>query len=178
MDTCASSTSSRCHRDHTRATARVRPYKCENSREVPRVVDATLGYVRNPVGILERKNSPKRILSQNQLEQPACPCRNSSRISTWYGVIPRALETWPDIDLIDDRRGCQFKAVIHRPAIGNAQPESQPESMEDAVLRILMQTPASKAEISQQLGLKQISGQAAALEAWRNAESSILPYRD
>jgi hypothetical protein len=62
MDTCASNASGRCHRGHTRATARVRPYKCENSREGPRVVDVTLGYVRNPVGILERKNSPKRIL--------------------------------------------------------------------------------------------------------------------
>jgi hypothetical protein len=28
--------------------------------------------------------------------------------------IPRAIEAWPDIDLIDDRRGNQFKVVIHR----------------------------------------------------------------
>jgi hypothetical protein len=29
--------------------------------------------------------------------------------------IPRVTEAWPDIELIDDRRGNQFKAVIRRP---------------------------------------------------------------
>ena len=32
--------------------------------------------------------------------------------------IPRATEAWPDIELIDDRRGNQFKAVIRRPSTG------------------------------------------------------------
>ena len=32
--------------------------------------------------------------------------------------IPRATEAWPDIELIDDRRGNQFKAVIRRPHTG------------------------------------------------------------
>jgi ATP-dependent DNA helicase RecG len=28
--------------------------------------------------------------------------------------VKRACETWSDIDLIDDREGCQFMAIIHR----------------------------------------------------------------
>jgi hypothetical protein len=32
--------------------------------------------------------------------------------------ISRATEAWPDIELIDDRRGNQFKAVIRRPCAG------------------------------------------------------------
>ncbi len=34
--------------------------------------------------------------------------------------IPRATQAWPDIDLIDDRRGNQFKAIIRRPYAGEA----------------------------------------------------------
>jgi len=76
--------------------------------------------------------------------------------------IPRATSAWPDIELIDDRRGNQFKAIVRR-AIPESQPESrpelQPESMEHRVLRILQAGPRSKAEISCQLGQKEISGQ-------------------
>ncbi len=39
------------------------------------------------------------------------------------------------------------------------QPESQPESLEDAVLQVLADKPASKADISRKLGQKQVSGQ-------------------
>ncbi len=35
----------------------------------------------------------------------------------------------------------------------------QPESLEDAVLRILAEKPAGKADISRKLGQKQVSGQ-------------------
>ncbi len=39
--------------------------------------------------------------------------------------IPRALATWPDIELIDDRPGNQFKAVVRRPmtCLRNHQPQ-------------------------------------------------------
>jgi transcription termination factor NusB len=85
--------------------------------------------------------------------------------------IPRALASWPEIELIDDRAGNQFKAVVRRPDRNNAQPESrpesqpesrvetQPESLENAVLRILAERPAGKAEISARLGQKRVSGQ-------------------
>lgn len=73
--------------------------------------------------------------------------------------IPRALATWPDLELIDDRPGNQFKAVAHRPVDGDVQPESQPESLEDPIMRILTDKPASKVDISRKLGQKQISGQ-------------------
>jgi ATP-dependent DNA helicase RecG len=28
--------------------------------------------------------------------------------------ITRALDEWPEIDFIDDREGCLFKAIVHR----------------------------------------------------------------
>jgi predicted HTH transcriptional regulator len=75
--------------------------------------------------------------------------------------IPRATEAWSDIELIDDRRSNQFKVVIRRLEVGDvkSQPESQPESLESRVLRILANKPANKAEISAQLGQKVVSGQ-------------------
>jgi ATP-dependent DNA helicase RecG len=41
---------------------------------------------------------------------------------------------------------------------GGTKPESQPESLENRVLHILVTKPASKAEISAQLGQKEVSG--------------------
>lgn len=73
--------------------------------------------------------------------------------------IPRATGAWSGIELIDDRRGNQFKVVIERPRRSESQPESRPESLEDRVLGILAIKPASKAEISAQLGHKGVSGQ-------------------
>jgi len=32
--------------------------------------------------------------------------------------IPQAMTAWPDIDLLDDRRGHQFRVVIRRPIAG------------------------------------------------------------
>ena len=90
--------------------------------------------------------------------------------------VPRALQAWPKIELIDDHEGNQFKAVVWRPYTGEVpgkvtpqvtpkvtpqvgtQPESQPESLENRVLRTLATKPASKAEISAQLGQKEVSG--------------------
>lgn len=77
--------------------------------------------------------------------------------------IPRAFANWSEIELIDDRTGNQFKAVVRRRVKDTAQlesqPESQPESLENAVLRILAEGPAGKAEISARLGQKRVSGQ-------------------
>ncbi len=89
--------------------------------------------------------------------------------------IPRALHDWPGIELIDDVAGNQFKVVIPRPqphlqtvgpvGIGppesqlESRPESQPESLELRVLRLLRDAPAGKAEISRRLGQKDVSGQ-------------------
>ena len=87
--------------------------------------------------------------------------------------IPRALGAWPKIDLLDEREANQFRAVVWRPVVDptstqqvtgqgrtkpESQPESQPESLEKRVLRILITKTASKAEISAQLGQKEVSG--------------------
>lgn len=77
--------------------------------------------------------------------------------------IPRALASWSEIELIEDRAGNQFKAVVLRTDKDKSQPESQPESrpesLKNAVLRILAERPAGKAEISGRLGQKKVSGQ-------------------
>lgn len=75
--------------------------------------------------------------------------------------IPRAIEAWPAIELLDDRRGNQFRIMIHRLEAGkiDLQPESQPESLEHRVLQFLVTRPASKSEISSHLGQKEVSGQ-------------------
>ena len=81
--------------------------------------------------------------------------------------IPRAVEACPTLELIDDRRGNQFKVVIRRLNFKESQPESQPESRPESqpeslvsrVLLLLATKPATKAEISSQLGQKEVSGQ-------------------
>lgn len=81
--------------------------------------------------------------------------------------IPRAVEACPTLELIDDRRGNQFKVVIRRLNFKESQPESQPESRPESqpeslvsrVLLLLATKPATKAEISSYLGQKEVSGQ-------------------
>ncbi len=79
--------------------------------------------------------------------------------------IPRATGAWPTIELIDDRKGNQFKVIIRRNEVlqtksqPELQPELQPESLESRVLQLLATKSASKAEISTLLGQKEVSGQ-------------------
>jgi ATP-dependent DNA helicase RecG len=78
--------------------------------------------------------------------------------------IPSATEAWPDIDLVDDRKGNQFNAIVRRSAVGKSaglesQPESQPESLAERVLGVLRVGPHGKAEIARALGQKTVSGQ-------------------
>jgi ATP-dependent DNA helicase RecG len=74
--------------------------------------------------------------------------------------IPRATGAWPDIELIDDRKGNQCKAIVRRPAAGrSAGPESQPESLAERVLGVLRAGPHGKAEIARAVGQKTVSGQ-------------------
>lgn len=84
--------------------------------------------------------------------------------------IPRALGAWPKIDLLDEHAANQFRAVVWRPDTKQAepsqpesrpesQPESQPESLAQRVLRVLLAGPCGKAEISNLLGQKEVSGQ-------------------
>lgn len=73
--------------------------------------------------------------------------------------IPRAMEAWPDIELIDDRTANQFKALVRRPALDKkgVQPESQPESQPERVIATLAKGPLGKAEIAAALGMRSIS---------------------
>ncbi len=83
--------------------------------------------------------------------------------------IPRALGAWLKIDLIDERDTNQFRAVLWRPVTPDvagevmprpeSQPESQPESLELRVLRVLRDSERGKAEVSAQIGQKEVSGQ-------------------
>jgi ATP-dependent DNA helicase RecG len=55
-----------------------------------------------------------------------------------------------------------FRIIVQAPEFGTegveSQPESQPESLNIRVLMILMKKPCGKAEISNTLGQKEISG--------------------
>ena len=102
--------------------------------------------------------------------------------------IPRALGAWPKIDLIDERDGNQFRAVLWRPRTeqvteqvgkrsgsrsvqvtaqvtgevtprAGTQPDSQPESLAERVLKLLVAGAMGKAGISQALGQREVSGQ-------------------
>jgi len=98
------------------------------------------------------------------------PCPQRFPTISYRGLgsgIPRAVEACPTLELIDDRRGNQFKVVIRRLNFKESQPESQPESRPESqpeslvsrVLLLLATKPATKAEISSQLGQKEVSGQ-------------------
>jgi hypothetical protein len=86
--------------------------------------------------------------------------------------IPRALEQWPQIELIDDERGNQFSAVIQRPAAEWAasvatgsvtdqvtDPVSDPVTAPvtapvDQLLLVLRDGPLPPSAIQKALGLK------------------------
>lgn len=70
--------------------------------------------------------------------------------------IPRATDAWPNIELIDDRRGNQFKVVVMRSASEGR--DIQPESLAKRVVSVLASGPLGKAEIAAALGMKVISG--------------------
>jgi predicted HTH transcriptional regulator len=78
--------------------------------------------------------------------------------------IPRATEAWPDIDLINDPRGNQFKAIVMRPAIkdkaikAESQAESQAESLNERIVAALHSGPLSKSEIAAALGMRGVTG--------------------
>lgn len=78
--------------------------------------------------------------------------------------IPRATAAWPNIELIDDRRGNQFKVVVMRPVIkdstrkAESQAESQAESLNERIVAALNQGALSKSEIAAVLGLRRVSG--------------------
>lgn len=78
--------------------------------------------------------------------------------------IPRATAAWEDIELIDDRRGNQFKAIIMRPAIkdrtikAESQAESQAESLNERIVAALHTMPLSKSEIAAALGMRGVTG--------------------
>ena len=73
--------------------------------------------------------------------------------------IPRALHAWPKIELIDDREGNQFKAVVWRPQGKSVKkqvtPEVTPEVTEE-VLKMLavLGGKMTRGEIMEKLGLK------------------------
>ena len=78
--------------------------------------------------------------------------------------IPRATEAWPDIDLIDDQRGNQFRVIVMRPAIkdrtikAESQAESQAESLKERIVAALHTGPLSKSEIAAALGMRGVTG--------------------
>lgn len=50
--------------------------------------------------------------------------------------IPRAMAAWPEIELIDDRRGNQFKVIVRRPA---QQTGELNEGVNEGVARLFAQ---------------------------------------
>jgi len=65
--------------------------------------------------------------------------------------IPRAMAAWPDIELIDDRRGNQFKVIVRRPERSdNGANEGVSEGVNEGVTLLLShikQTPGLRAPL-------------------------------
>ena len=96
-------------------------------------------------------------------------------IEAWGSGIQKMsmeLKEYPEIELVLKEAGHAFQVQFVKkggaeaesgPGQGRvkkeSQPESQPESLSDNVLRVLVKGPLSKAEISKLLGQKEISGQ-------------------
>ena len=64
--------------------------------------------------------------------------------------IPRATLAWPHIDLVDDRQGNQFKAVVHRDLVKQTMPQKVMEAIaEGSVMAVLSRDQAKKRPESQ-----------------------------
>ena len=86
---------------------------------------------------------------------------HASKVLPYRGLgsgIPRALEEWPLVDLIDDMSGNQFSAVIWRPKAEWRVTDQVTDQVTEEVLRLLsiMQDEMTRADIQQQLGLKHL----------------------
>lgn len=115
-------------------------------------------------------------LSPEDIRRGKTICRNptltehASHILPYRGMgsgIPRALEAWPQIDLVDDPAGNQFSAVVWRPeaewSSGTATPQVTPQDTPQVtppvtgeVKRLVVELKGEmkRAEIQEALGLR------------------------
>ncbi len=85
-------------------------------------------------------------------------------IEAWGSGIRKMrteLEEYPEIELMLREAGHAFQVQFIKKGLsgGSEQPELQPESLNDRVIKALAAGPLSKAEISRLLGQKEVSGQ-------------------
>ncbi|MBN1849858.1 MAG: hypothetical protein JW932_14890 [Deltaproteobacteria bacterium] len=71
-----------------------------------------------------------------------------------HGTVPPVFEEWQGFLVVTFK--AQMVPVLERP---ESQPESQPESLDRRVLALLKSQALGKAEISEHLGQKEVSGQ-------------------
>lgn len=76
--------------------------------------------------------------------------------------IKRALESWPEIDFIDDRDGCLFTATVHRKAvessvIGSVDTGGSPKSSEKILIMLKVEPELAAKGIARRLGISPLA---------------------
>jgi predicted HTH transcriptional regulator len=110
-------------------------------------------------GHLPDSLSPEDIRRGKTIRRNPTLTEHASHILPYRGMgsgIPRALEAWPQIDLVDDAAGNQFSAVAWRPEAEWEDPGEVTGEVTGEVMRLLsvMQSEMKRTDIQAALGLK------------------------